>query len=125
MSSRRFLRTGCQPAGSALSRRSGLQEKDHFCQDCMRPRARPGTWRIPGLPRYTFTAMPGRADRWTPAGPGAGVILLAAAGGVARHALAAATPPREPPGPGHLGISRKTASFSSFPASSGCLCVGR
>ena len=40
---RRLLRTGLQPAGSALSEGSGLDGKDHFCQDSMRPRARPGT----------------------------------------------------------------------------------
>ena len=53
---RRLLRTGRQPAGPALCWRSGLQGKDHFCQDSMRPRARPGTSRIPGLPRYAFTS---------------------------------------------------------------------
>ena len=48
---RRLLRTGLQPAASPLSGRSGLKGKDHFCQDSMRPRARPATSRIPGLPR--------------------------------------------------------------------------
>jgi hypothetical protein len=53
---RRLLRTGLQPGGPALSGLSGLQAKDHFCQASMRPRARPGTSRIPGLPRYAFTS---------------------------------------------------------------------
>jgi hypothetical protein len=53
---RRLLRTGLQPDRSLLSGRSGLMGKDHFCQTCMRPRARPATSRIPGLPRYTFTS---------------------------------------------------------------------
>ena len=53
---RRLLRTGLQPAGPALSGRGGLRGKDHFCQDSRRPRARPGTSRIPGLPRYAFTS---------------------------------------------------------------------
>ena len=53
---RRLLRTGLQPAGSPLPGLSGLKGKDHFCQDSMRPRARPATSRIPGLPRYTFTS---------------------------------------------------------------------
>ena len=53
---RRLLRTGRQPAGSPLPGLGGLKGKDHFCQDSMRPRARPATSRIPGLPRYTFTS---------------------------------------------------------------------
>ena len=53
---RRLLRTVLQPAGSPLSWRGGLKGKDHFCQDCRWPRARPATSRIPGLPRYTFTS---------------------------------------------------------------------
>ena len=53
---RRLLRTGCQPAAAPLPGRSGLAGKDHFCQDSRRPLARPATWRIPGLPRYTFTS---------------------------------------------------------------------
>ena len=59
---RRLLRTGLQPAGSPLSRLGGLKGNDHFCQDSMRPRARPATSRIPGLPRYAFTssALPPR-----------------------------------------------------------------
>ena len=52
----RFLRTGLQPAASPLSWLSGRKAKRHFCQDSMRPRARPATSRIPGLPRYTFTS---------------------------------------------------------------------
>ena len=52
----RLLRTGLQPAGSALSWPGGLKGKDHFCQDSMRPRARPARSRILGLPRYTFTS---------------------------------------------------------------------
>jgi len=39
-----------------LSWRSGVMGKDHFCQASMRPRARPATARIPGLPRYLFTS---------------------------------------------------------------------
>ena len=50
---RRLLRTGRQPDGPGLS---GLQGKDHFCQDSIRPRARPATSRIPGLPRYALTS---------------------------------------------------------------------
>ena len=53
---RRFLRTDLQPAGLPLSWRGGLKGKDHFCQDSRRPRARPATSRIPGLPRYAFTS---------------------------------------------------------------------
>jgi hypothetical protein len=53
---RRLSRTGRQPAGSPLFRLSGLTGKDHFCQACRRPRARPATSRIPGLLRYTFTS---------------------------------------------------------------------
>jgi hypothetical protein len=53
---RRLLRTVLQPGGPALPGQSGLKGKDHFCQDSMRPRARPGTSRIPGLPRYAFTS---------------------------------------------------------------------
>ncbi len=48
---RRLLRTGRQPGESPLSGLSGLKGKDHFCQNSMRPRARPATSRIPGLPR--------------------------------------------------------------------------
>ena len=48
---RRLLRTGRQPGGSPLFWLDGLKGKDHFCQDSMRPRARPATLRIPGLPR--------------------------------------------------------------------------
>jgi hypothetical protein len=45
------LRTGCQPGWSPISARGGMQGKDHFCQAWMRPRARPGTWKVPGLPQ--------------------------------------------------------------------------
>ena len=51
---RLILCTGIQLAGWPLFWLSGLRGKDHFCQDWMRPRARPATARIPGLPRYTF-----------------------------------------------------------------------
>ena len=53
---RRLLRTGRQPTGSPLCGRGGLYGKDHFCQASRRPRARPATSRIPGLPWYTFTS---------------------------------------------------------------------
>jgi hypothetical protein len=47
---RRLLRIGAHPAGLPPSRVSELSGNDHFCQDWMRPRARPGMSRIPGLP---------------------------------------------------------------------------
>ncbi len=48
---RRLLRTGVQLGGAPLPGLSGLKGKHHFCQDSIRPRARPATSRIPGLPR--------------------------------------------------------------------------
>jgi hypothetical protein len=35
---------------------AGRPGKDHLCQDSIRPRARPATSRMPGLPRYAFTS---------------------------------------------------------------------
>ena len=53
---RRLLRTVLQPGGPLLPGLSGLNGNDHFCQNSRRPRARPATSRIPGVPWYTFTS---------------------------------------------------------------------
>ena len=55
---RRLLVTRLQPAGSPLSWLRGLTGKDHFCQDSIRPRARPATSKIPGLPPKDLTSRP-------------------------------------------------------------------
>jgi hypothetical protein len=69
---RRRLCTGRQPAGPALCWLSGPKGNDHFCQDCICPRARPATSSIPGLPRDTFTssALPPRTFTDSPGNGG-------------------------------------------------------
>ena len=73
---RRLFRTGRQPAEAGAER---VQGKDHFCQDSIRPRARPATSRIPGLPRYAFTssASPPRTFTDSPRNCGSKVGVLA------------------------------------------------
>jgi hypothetical protein len=69
---RRLLRTGLQPTGPPLPGLNGPTGKDHFCQDSIRPRARPATSRIPGLPRYTFTSSAPPPRTFTDSPPNCG-----------------------------------------------------